>query len=123
MYGQALRFDFVDYDDGLYFFSNPQVQGGWTWNGLAWAFGTTHAANWHPLTWLSLMSDVELFGTGPMGPHLINILLHTINTVLLFLILRRWTGAYWRSALVAALFGLHPLHVESVCRRRTRSPS
>ncbi len=79
-----------------------------------WAFQTGYAANWHPLTWLSLMLDAQLFGTGAAGPHLTNVLLHAANTVLLFLLLSRLTGAHWRSALVAALFALHPLHVESV---------
>ena len=114
VFGQTLRYDFVNYDDNQYFSSNPQVQGGLTWNGVIWAFRTTYAANWHPLTWLSLMLDAQLFGAGSMGPHLTNVLLHAANTVLLFLLLRRLSGTYWRSALVAALFGLHPLHVESV---------
>jgi protein O-mannosyl-transferase len=113
-FGRTLRHDFVNYDDDLYFYANPQVQHGLTWGGVAWAFQSTYAANWHPLTWLSLMLDAELFGPGPLGPHLTNVILHAVNTVLLFLLLRRLTGAHWRSALVAALFGLHPLHVESV---------
>jgi len=90
------------------------VQWGLTRAGTAWAFQTTYASNWHPLTWLSLMLDAELFGPGPMGAHLTNVILHAVNTVLLFLLLRRLTGADGRSAFVAALFGLHPLHVESV---------
>jgi tetratricopeptide (TPR) repeat protein len=114
VFGQTLRHEFLNFDDDQYFYSNPQVQAGLTWNGVIWAFRTTDASNWHPLTWLSLMLDVELFGTGPAGPHLTNVLLHAANTVLLFLLLRRTTGAYWRSAFVAVLFGLHPLHVESV---------
>jgi predicted negative regulator of RcsB-dependent stress response len=111
---QTIRHEFVYYDDGQYFFSNPQVETGLTWNNATWAFQTTYANNWHPLTWLSLMLDVELFGTGPAGPHLMNVLLHAVNTGLLFLLLKRLTGTHWRSALAAALFGLHPLHVESV---------
>lgn len=114
VYGQTLRYQFLNYDDDQYFSANPQVQGGLTWNDLSWAFRTTHTGNWHPLTWLSLMLDRELFGPGPMGPHLTNILLHAANTVMLLLWLQRMTGAYWRSVLVAALFALHPLHVESV---------
>jgi tetratricopeptide (TPR) repeat protein len=114
VFGQTLRYDFVNYDDDQYFYANPQVQHGLTWSGVAWAFQTTYAANWHPLTWLSLMLDAQLFGAGSMGPHLTNVLLHAANTVLLFLLLRRLSGTYWRSAFVAALFGLHPLHVESV---------
>ena len=114
VFGRTLRYDFVNYDDDQYFYANPQVQHGLTGSSVAWAFQSTYAANWHPLTWLSLMLDVEMFGPGPAGPHLTNLLLHAANTVLLFLLLRRMTGAYWRSAFVAALFGLHPLHVESV---------
>jgi cytochrome c-type biogenesis protein CcmH/NrfG len=114
VFGQTVRHQFLNYDDNQYFTSNRQVQAGLTGSGLVWAFQTTYAANWHPLTWLSLMLDAELFGTDPAGPHLTNVLLHTANTILLFLLLRRLTGAHWRSALVAALFGLHPLHVESV---------
>src|ERR1039457_2059402 len=111
---QTIWHEFVDYDDGQYFFANPHVETGLSCNNATWAFQTTYASNWHPLTWLSLMLDVELFGTGPAGPHLMNVLLHAANTVLLFLLLKRLMGAHWRSALVAALFGLHPLHVESV---------
>ena len=114
VFGQTLRHEFVNYDDEQYFSANPQVQSGLTWAGMAWAFQTTYASNWHPLTWLSLMLDAELFGNGSAGPHLTNVLLHAANTVLLFLLLRRLTGSHWRSALVAALFGLHPLHAESV---------
>ncbi len=106
--------DFLNYDDPEYFTANPHVLTGLTPANVAWAFTTGHAGNWHPLTWLSLMLDVELFGTGPAGPHFTNLLFHAANTVLLFLLLRRLTGASWRSALVAALFALHPLHVESV---------
>jgi protein O-mannosyl-transferase len=106
--------DFLNYDDPEYFTANPHVLTGLTPANAAWAFTTGHASNWHPLTWLSLMLDVELFGTGPAGPHFTNLLFHTANTVLLFLLLRRLTGASWRSASVAALFALHPLHVESV---------
>jgi protein O-mannosyl-transferase len=106
--------DFVNYDDPDYFFSNVHVRAGLTWNGVAWAFRTVHASNWHPLTWLSLMLDAELFGKGPAGPHFTNLLFHAANTVLLFLLLRKLTAAVWRSAFVAALFALHPLHVESV---------
>jgi tetratricopeptide (TPR) repeat protein len=114
VFGRTVQYECVDYDDAQYFSSNPQVQAGLTWDGVAWAFQTGQTSNWHPLTWLSLMLDVELFGPGPMGPHLTNMLLHAASTVLLFLLLNQMTGAYWRSALVAALFALHPLHVESV---------
>jgi Tfp pilus assembly protein PilF len=106
--------DFLNYDDPAYFTSNPHVQTGLTSANIVWAFTTGHASNWHPLTWLSLMLDAELFGQGPAGPHLTNLLFHAANTVLLFLLFRCLTGAVWRSALMAALFALHPMHVESV---------
>jgi protein O-mannosyl-transferase len=114
VFGQTLRYDFVNYDDDVYFYSNAHVQAGLTGREVAWAFSTGYNGNWHPLTWLSFMLDVEMFEVDPAGPHLINVLLHAANTILLFLLLKQMTGAYWRSALVAALFGLHPLHVESV---------
>jgi len=106
--------DFVNYDDGEYITGNPHLQHGLTWSGVAWAYRTGYAANWHPLTWLSHMLDVQLFGLHPAGHHLTNVLFHSANTMLLFLLLARTTGATWRSAFVAALFALHPLHVESV---------
>jgi protein O-mannosyl-transferase len=114
VYGPATQHEFVNFDDQQYFYENHQVLQGFTERGVVWAFQSTYAANWHPLTWLSLMLDVELFGAGPAGPHLTNILLHAANAVLLFLLLRRLTGALWRSAMAAALFALHPAHVESV---------
>jgi len=114
VYWPAIHCDFLNYDDPDYFTSNPRVLTGLTPGNVAWAFTSGYASNWHPLTWLSLMLDAELFGKGPAGPHLTNLLLHAVNTALLFLLLRRLTAATWRSALVAALFALHPLHVESV---------
>jgi tetratricopeptide (TPR) repeat protein len=114
VFGQTLRHDFVNYDDDQYFYSNPHVKGGLAWSGVAWAFQTGYASNWHPLTWLSLMLDAQLFGTGAAGPHLTNVILHAANTVLLFLLLKKLAGARWRSAVVAAVFAIHPLHVESV---------
>jgi protein O-mannosyl-transferase len=106
--------NFIDLDDPDYASANPNVRDGLTPAGFVWALTTFHAANWHPLTWLSLQLDASLLGPGPVGYHLTNLLLHTANVVLLFLVLRRMTGALWRSALVAALFAVHPLHVESV---------
>jgi tetratricopeptide (TPR) repeat protein len=106
--------DFINYDDPVYVVNNPFVQGGITMESLRWAFSTTHAANWHPLTWLSHMIDCRIFGLDPRGHHFTNLGFHIINTLLLFLLLARATGAMWRSMLVAALFALHPLHVESV---------
>ncbi len=114
VYWPVTRCDFVNYDDPDYFSSNSHVQAGLTSDNVAWAFGTGRASNWHPLTWLSLMLDRELSGCGPAGPHFTNLLFHLANTVLLFLLLQRLTRATWRSAFVAALFALHPLHVESV---------
>ena len=114
VYWPVLRCDFVNYDDPDYFFSNPHVLAGLSSSNFVWAFCTVHAGNWHPLTWLSLMLDAELFGKGPAGPHFTNLLFHLANTVLLFLLLRHLSGTTWRSAFVAALFALHPMHVESV---------
>jgi Flp pilus assembly protein TadD len=114
VYWPVTRCEFVNYDDPDYFTSNLQVQTGLTAPNIIWAFSTGRTGNWHPLTWLSLMLDATLFGQGPLGPHLTNLLLHAANTRLLFLLLRRLTAADWRSAFVAALFALHPLHVESV---------
>ena len=105
---------FVDYDDPEYVSSNDWVLRGVTWDGVVWAFGHTWAQNWHPLTWLSHMLDVSLFGTGPAGPHLVNVFLHACNAVLVFLLLDRMTRSRWGSAFVAGLFALHPVHVESV---------
>ena len=114
IYWPARQCDFLGYDDPLYYTDNAHVQAGLTWAGVKWAFTTGDAANWHPLTWLSLMLDAEIFGNHPAGPHLVNLLFHVANTVLLFILFNRLTASAWRSAMVAALFGLHPLHVESV---------
>ena len=113
-YRQVIYFDFVGYDDELYVTENLHVQNGFTAKGVKWAFTTFHSANWHPLTWLSHMLDCELYGSNPMGHHWTNVQFHIANTLLLFFILFKITGALWRSAFVAALFALHPLHVESV---------
>jgi tetratricopeptide (TPR) repeat protein len=113
-YWPVVRHDFINLDDLIYVVENPAVQAGFTWKTVAWAFTTDCAANWHPLTWLSHMLDVQLFGLNPGGHHLMSLLLHTANTLLLFFLLKRMTAALWRSAFVAGLFALHPLHVESV---------
>jgi Tfp pilus assembly protein PilF len=105
---------FINYDDDEYVTENPHVQAGLTLNGIRWALTATEAANWHPLTWVSHMADQSLFGADPRGHHLSSLSWHLANVVLLFLVLFRMTGAPWRSAAVAALFALHPLHVESV---------
>ena len=114
VYWPVFGYGFVEYDDQKYILENPQVKTGLSWDGLVWAFTTFFAGNWHPLTWLSYMLDTQLFGFHPQAYHTINVLLHAANTVLLFWLLKRMTGALWRSAFVAALFGFHPLHVESV---------
>jgi tetratricopeptide (TPR) repeat protein len=114
VYWQVRNFDFVDFDDGDYVSANPHVLNGLTADSVFWAFTTDHSANWHPLTWLSLMLDRQLFGPGPAGFHLTNLFFHIANTLLLFLVLKQMTNALWQSAFVAAAFALHPMHVESV---------
>jgi hypothetical protein len=111
---QITNHEFINYDDGLYIMENPHVQAGFTLESIKWAFTTGHAANWHPLTWLSHMLDFEIYGLNPMGHHWTNLQIHIVNSILLFLVLKMMTGALWQSGFVAALFALHPLHVESV---------
>jgi tetratricopeptide (TPR) repeat protein len=106
--------DFVNLDDTVYVTGNSRVLQGLTWDGTRWAFTNLNAGFWQPLVWLSYMLDVTLFGKGPGGLHFTNLLLHVANTLLLFLFLNRASGVLWRSTLVAALFALHPLHVEPV---------
>jgi tetratricopeptide (TPR) repeat protein len=110
----VLHSDFVNFDDNSYVTQNPCVLGGLTPTNIAWAFKTAYFGNWHPLTWLSHMLDVELFGLNPSYHHLTNLLLHICNTCLLFWFLNRATARTWPSAIVAAFFAVHPLHVESV---------
>jgi protein O-mannosyl-transferase len=105
---------FINFDDNAYVTDNSHVKAGLTWPGVVWAFKSGYAANWHPLTWISHMVDYQLFGLNPAGHHMMNILFHTANTVLLFILLTYMTRAIGRSAFVAALFAWHPLHVESV---------
>jgi tetratricopeptide (TPR) repeat protein len=105
---------FLNIDDNLYITDNTPVKSGLTFKGVIWAFTTMHAANWHPLTWLSHMLDCQLYGLNPSGHHLTNLFFHIASALLLFLVLERMTGSLWRSSFVAALFALHPLHVESV---------
>jgi Flp pilus assembly protein TadD len=106
--------EFVNFDDDVYVTGNAMVRAGLTGAGLRWAFQTFHGSNWHPLTWVSHMLDVELFGLAAGAHHMVSVAIHAGNAVLLFLVLRGLTGALWRSGLVAALFAVHPLHVESV---------
>ena len=115
VFGQTLRYDFIkDYDDNHYVTENRHVTEGLGGAGIAWAFTTFHATNWHPLTWLSHMLDCQFYELWPGGHHLSSVLLHAATAVLLFLLLRRMTGALWPSALAAAVFAVHPLRVESV---------
>ncbi len=114
VYWQVRTHDFVNYDDNGYVTSNRHVRSGLTWENVGWAFTSGDMSNWHPLTWLSHMLDCEMYGLDPKGHHLTNLFFHVANTILLFLVLTRMTSAVWRPALVAALFAVHPLHVESV---------
>jgi tetratricopeptide (TPR) repeat protein len=114
VFWQVRNFNFVNYDDGIYVSENPHVLNGLTVDNVIWAFTTGYANFWHPLTWLSYMLDGQLFGSNPAGYHFTNLFLHIANTLLLFLVLKQMTNALWQSAFVAALFALHPLHVESV---------
>jgi len=114
VYAQTVGFDFVDYDDQIHVINNPMVPGGLTWNGIKWAFTTSHAGYWCPLTWISFMLDRDIYGMRAAGFHLTNVLLHIANTLLLFWVLRRYSNALYPSFFAAAIFGLHPLHVESV---------
>jgi protein O-mannosyl-transferase len=114
VYNRVNRNGFVNFDDDHYITHNPQVRAGVNWQTIAWAFDGYHEANWHPLTWISHAVDCELFGLNPAGSHYGNVVLHTIDAILLFLLLQSATGFTWRSLMVAALFALHPVNVESV---------
>jgi len=114
VYWNVLFNDFVNYDDPTYVTKNTHVLTGVTWANIKWAFTSGYASNWHPLTWLSLMLDAELFGTNAPPFHITNLLIHIVNTLLLFVILYKTTSAIWRSCFVAGVFALHPVHVESV---------
>lgn len=114
LYLQVTSHEFVSYDDNVYIYENAAVQSGLSWNSIVWAFTTGTQANWHPLTWLSIIVDYELFGLNAGMHHFMSALIHAINTILVFIVFRKLTGAFWPSAFVAAFFGLHPLHVESV---------
>ena len=106
--------DFIDYDDNSHVFRNAGVIGGLSWQGIGQAFTQFHASLWLPLTWISFMTDISLFGLNPGAMHMVNVGWHAASTVLLFYTLRKMTGKFWESAFVAALFGLHPINVESV---------
>jgi len=114
IYWPVHRYDFVNYDDVDYVVENVHIRAGLTFDSAQWAFTTGHSGNWHPLTWLSHMIDIQLFGLNAGAHHTVNVLFHIANALLLFLLLARVTRALWPSAMVAALFAWHPLHVESV---------
>jgi hypothetical protein len=113
-YNPVIHNGFTNFDDNLYITQNDHVRTGLTWNTVKWAFTTFDAANWHPLTWLSHALDYQLFKLNPAGHHYVTVLLHAGNAILLFLLLAAATGLTWPSFLVAALFALHPMNVESV---------
>jgi len=114
VFGQSVHHGFVNYDDNTYVYENPRITRGLSVDSLRWAFSHVHSSNWHPLTTISHILDCQLYSLDAGGHHLTNCLLHSAATVLLFLVLRALTGATWRSAFVAAIFAVHPLHVESV---------
>ena len=114
VYWQVGGHEFIDFDDNAYVYQNPHVREGITGSNIVWAFTSVDAANWHPITWLSHMADAQIFGMNPRGHHLTSAVIHVVSTVLLFLLLLRLSGSLGKSWFVAALFALHPLHVESV---------
>jgi hypothetical protein len=114
VYQQVGGHEFVTFDDGLYVTENLRVKNGLNLESIAWSFTTTHSSNWHPLTWMSHMLDISLFGMNPGSHHLVNVFFHLANSLLLFFVFRQMSGDLWQSAFVAALFAIHPLHVESV---------
>src|SRR5512138_3413921 len=114
IYGQTVGFGYVPFDDSLYVADNPIVRSGLSTASLAWELRETHLGFWIPTTWVSLMASVALFGAEPGAQHLVNAAFHATNAVLVFVVLRRTTGETWPSAFVAALFAVHPVHVESV---------
>ncbi len=114
LYGPVTRAPFLNYDDAIHVSDNPYVRAGLSWSTFVWAFKTSETADWHPMTWLSHALDCQLFGVNAEGPHTVNVLFHAANALLLFLILESATALVWRSFMVAALFALHPINVESV---------
>lgn len=114
VYAQTIYFSFINIDDRAYIYENRAVLSGFNWNSIRWAFTSVYSANWHPLTWVSHIVDVSLFGLSAGGHHAVNVIFHAINSILAFVVFRRLTGDFWKSAIVAFLFALHPTHVESV---------
>jgi hypothetical protein len=114
VYMQVGNHEFLSYDDNVYVTANSNVTGGLSVKNIIWAFTSFEASNWHPVTWLSHMIDAELYDLNPRGHHLSSVAIHAQATILLFLLLLRMTGAFWKSSCVAVLFAIHPMHVESV---------
>jgi tetratricopeptide (TPR) repeat protein len=114
VYWQLRNYEFVGFDDDVFIIQNSKVQNGLSLESIRWAFSYDNMTYWHPLTWLSYMLDIQFYGMNPGGHHMTNVLLHIVNAILLFIIFNKMSGALWRSAVVAALFALHPLNVESV---------
>lgn len=114
LYQQSFAFDYVHFDDADYVIKNPMVMAGLTWEGVQWAFTSFYASNWHPLTWLSHMFDVSLWGAQPAVGHIHNTVLHGLNSVLVYLLLMRLAASWWQAGLLAMIFLVHPLHIESV---------
>lgn len=113
-YGPVLSNGFVGLDDPTYILQNSHIKEGLTLSGIKWAFSSGYASNWHPVTWISHMLDIQLFGFNPGAHHAVSVFFHCCNAILVFVVLQQLTGAFWRSAIVAALFAWHPTHVESV---------
>jgi hypothetical protein len=114
VYMQTANHQFLTLDDNDYVTNNPHVTSGITGENIIWAFTSVDEANWHPVTWLSHMADVQFYGMNPQGHHLTNVVIHTVSSLLLLFFLLRVTGSLWQSSFVAVLFAIHPLHVESV---------
>lgn len=114
IYGQTVGFGFINFDDNQYVYENPFVFTGLSWTTIKWAFSEFHSANWHPLTWLSHQFDATLFGLNAGAHHATNVIFHLINSILAFIVFQIYTKSFWKSAVIAALFAVHPMHVESV---------
>lgn len=114
IYGQVVNFDFINTDDNLYVYQNPNVLSGLTWSSVYWAFTQFHSANWHPLTWISHQLDVSFFGVNPGAHHATNVVFHLLNTFLALILFQKLTRDFWKSFFVALIFAIHPTHVESV---------
>jgi len=114
VYWPARNYDFVNYDDGVYVFDNPHIKAGINWQSVKWALTTSYFSYWHPLTWLSHTLDWQLFEGRPGPMHLVNVFLHAVSSLMLFVVLNRMTKRMWLSIFIAGLFTLHPLNVESV---------